>query len=62
MVVAALSLKNEYRQDTGPEARYTELPQENIKWCTVSLAEFINVGKRLEASVFEVESKQAHEA
>lgn len=31
-----------------------------IKWCTVSLSEVIEKGKRLEASVYDVESKQAY--
>ena len=32
-----------------------------IKWCTVSLSDVINRGNRLEASVFDVEAKQAWE-
>ena len=32
-----------------------------VKWCTVSLSEIIERGKRLEASVYDVEAKQAHE-
>lgn len=31
-----------------------------IKWCSVSLSDVISRGKRLEASVFDVEAKQAH--
>lgn len=31
-----------------------------IKWCTVSLSEVIEKGKRLEASVFDVEAKNAY--
>ena len=30
-----------------------------VKWCTVSLSEIIERGKRLEASVYDVEAKQA---
>ena len=40
----------------------TEIPQikdEQIKWCSVSLSDVIARGKRLEASVFDVEAKQA---
>ena len=32
-----------------------------VKWCGISLAEVIKKGKRLEASVYDVESKQAYE-
>lgn len=32
-----------------------------VKWCTASLSEIIERGKRLEASVYDVEAKQAHE-
>lgn len=32
-----------------------------VKWCSVNLSEVISRGKRLEASVFDVEAKQAHE-
>ncbi|SHN86601.1 hypothetical protein [Desulfitobacterium chlororespirans] len=45
-----------------PEVRVAELSKEDIKWCTVSLSEVINAGKRLEASVFEVEGRHAREA
>lgn len=31
----------------------------NLKWCSVSLSDVISRGKRLEASVFDVEAKQA---
>lgn len=32
-----------------------------LKWCTVSLSDIVSRGKRLEASVFDVEAKQAWE-
>ena len=32
-----------------------------VKWCTVSLSEIIERGMRLEASVYDVEAKQARE-
>lgn len=32
-----------------------------IKWCSVTLSDVIDRGKRLEASVFDVEAKQARE-
>ena len=42
----------------GAEIAIDETP---IKWCTVSLSEIIERGKRLEASVYDVEAKQARE-
>lgn len=38
-----------------PEIEVNETP---IKWCSVSLAEMVKRGKRLEASVFDVEARQ----
>lgn len=32
-----------------------------LKWCSVSLSDVISRGKRLEASVFDVEAKQARQ-
>lgn len=37
------------------------IDEESVKWCTVSLSEIIERGKRLEASVYDVEAKQAHD-
>ena len=34
--------------------------ESTIKWCSVPLSDVISRGKRLEASVFDVEAKQAH--
>lgn len=42
------------------DAHFAELPQDDVKWCAVSLSDVVNAGKRLEASVFDVESKQAY--
>lgn len=39
-----------------PEDKLIERP---VKWCSVSLSDVISRGKRLEASVFDVEAKQA---
>lgn len=61
MVTSALALRHENRQDTKPVVRYTELPQDDVKWCTVSLADIINANKRLEATVFDVDSKYAYQ-
>lgn len=41
-----------------------EIPQikdEPVKWCSVSLSDVIARGKHLEASVFDVEAKQARQ-
>ena len=61
MVTSSLALKHEYQQDVQPEVRYSELPQEDVKWCTVSLADVISANKRLEAAVFDVDGKHARE-
>lgn len=37
------------------------LPKDALKWCSVSLSDVISRGKRLEASVFDVEAKQARQ-
>ncbi|MBN1828477.1 MAG: restriction endonuclease subunit S [Deltaproteobacteria bacterium] len=39
----------------------TELPEEELKWCTVRLQEVLAKGNRLEASVFNIEGKHARE-
>ena len=46
--------------DNGPEDT-VNISSPSIKWCSVSLNEIIKRGKRLEASVFDIEAKQAHE-
>lgn len=47
-----------YKLDSGntPSIKVSETP---LKWCSVSLSDVISRGKRLEASVFDVEAKQA---
>ena len=40
-----------------PEIEINEAP---LKWCSVSLSEMVDRGKRLEASVFDVEARQAY--
>ena len=42
-------------------AHEVEISEVPIKWCTVSLADVIKRGKRLEASVFDVEAKRARQ-
>lgn len=44
-----------------PEIKFAELEKEDIKWCVVSLSDIVDTGKRLEASVYDVESKNAHQ-
>lgn len=41
-----------------PETTIKETP---VKWCSVSLSDVVSRGKRLEASVFDVEAKQARQ-
>lgn len=43
--------------DTLTETKINDAP---LKWCSVSLSDVISRGKRLEASVFDVEAIQAH--
>lgn len=47
-----------YQSTISPVAETTikEMP---VKWCSVSLSDVVSRGKRLEASVFDVEAKQA---
>ena len=47
-----------YKTDPFTEAEVI-VNESPIKWCSVSLADVVSRGKRLEASVFDVEAKQA---
>lgn len=38
-----------------------EIDESPVKWCSVTLSDIIARGKRLEASVYDVEAKQARE-
>lgn len=38
-----------------------DIPNEEVKWCSISLSEIINNDNRLEASTFSLEAKQARE-
>lgn len=44
--------------DNTPQAEI-EISEAPVKWCSVSLSEMVERGKRLEASVFDVEARQA---
>lgn len=50
-----------YRIDDFPSASDVTIDEAPIKWCSVTLSDVLNKGKRLEASVFDVEAKQARE-
>lgn len=47
-----------YSDEQKPSVEVNESP---VKWCSVSLSEIVQRGKRLEASAFDVEAKYAHE-
>lgn len=47
-----------YQLQNFEEAEIDESP---VKWCSVTLSDIIARGKRLEASVYDVEAKQARE-
>ena len=51
---AAYALQEEVLQEV-------EIAESPVKFCTVTLSDVISRGKRLEASVFDVESMQAHQ-
>lgn len=55
MVNSSSAEKLDYSQDV----KYSTPPEEEIKWCTVSLADIVNAGKRLEASVFDADARAA---
>lgn len=38
-----------------------EIDESPVKWCSVTLSDIVARGKRLEASVYDVEAKQARE-
>lgn len=47
------------RKIPAPIETEISVPERPVKWCSVSLSDVISRGKRLEASVFDVEAKQA---
>lgn len=49
------------KQQNIPELELVGLPKEDINWSTVSLSDVVKRGKRLEASVFDIESKHIRE-
>lgn len=49
------------KMNTEPELE-VHISESPIKWCSVSLSDMVSRGKRLEASVFDVDAKQARES
>lgn len=49
-----------YQSPMSPVAE-TAIKEAPVKWCSVSLSDVVSRGKRLEASVFDVEAKQARQ-
>jgi len=39
----------------------TDIIKDELKWCSVSLSEVVNMGKRFEATIFDIEAKLARE-
>ena len=48
-------------QQSDIEVKEVDLPDDEIKWCSVDLSEVLGNDNRLEASVFKVEAKKARE-
>ena len=48
-------------QQPDIEVKEIDLPDDEIKWCSIDLSEVLNNNNRLEASVFKVEAKHARE-
>ena len=48
-------------QQPNIEVKEIDLPDDEIKWCSIDLSEVLNNNNRLEASVFKVEAKHARE-
>ena len=44
-----------------PNIEIIELPDDDVKWCTVSLGDVLKANMHLEASVFDIEGKHARE-
>ena len=52
------NLAYELNGEETTNAKVADIP---LKWCSVSLSDVVSRGKRLEASVFDVEAKQARQ-
>ncbi len=49
-----------YKNDSVPTMLEPIINEKPLKWCSVALSDVVSRGKRLEASVFDVEAKQAY--
>lgn len=58
-MVGSLAQRLDFDEDI--EIRESELVEQPLKWCTVSLSEVLERGKRLEASVFDVDGRNARQ-
>lgn len=54
--------KFEEIEHTKIEVPETDIPENEINWCSISLSEIIKNSNRLEASVFKIEARHAREA
>mgnify|MGYP004657781049 CR=1 FL=1 len=48
-------------QQPDIKVKEIDLPDDEVKWCSVALSEVLNNDNRLEASVFKIEAKQARD-
>lgn len=48
-----------YKTPVETSLQEVQVSEKPVKWCSVSLSDVVSRGKRLEASVFDVEAKQA---
>jgi type I restriction enzyme S subunit len=46
-------------KEVQPDIKLSEKSHDELKWCTVTLSDVVKAGKRLEATVFDIESKKA---
>lgn len=56
-----VNLNLAYKTPVETSLREVKISEKPVKWCSVSLSEVVSRGKRLEASVFDVEAIQAYD-
>ena len=49
-------------EETKIEVQETDIPDDEVNWCNVSLSEVVKNSNRIEASVFKIEARHAREA
>ena len=49
-------------EETKIEVQETDIPDDEVNWCSVSLSEVVKNSNRIEASVFKIEARHAREA